>query len=1260
MSRRLSALEFDAITIEGGLLPAEWLANIASLKAPQQSVTDYDVPRGLNLRDELGRYWRIAQAHWADFAAARARAEDPQALARRFMVNLFRDVFAASDIHAHAEPTLIGEHHYPIAASARDGRLPLIVAAAGQRLDERDRCYGDHNRQRSAFGLLQDYLNAADHALWGVASNGLLLRLARDNASLSLGRINWRDMGPEELGSVYESLLELVPQISTDGRRFGFASADESRGNARKTSGSYYTPDSLVQELLDSALEPVIRQRIAGATDPQAALLSITVCDPACGSGHFLLGAARRLATHLAQLRAQGTPSGDDFRHALRDVIAHCIHGVDRNPMALELARMSLWLEAMTPDRPLGFLDHHLQCGDALLGLTDLAALEHGIPKDAFRPLSGDDKDVCKALAKTNAAELKDLERKRRSHAFGQQDLLTQRHAWLDELRALEAMPDATLNDIATKQAAWQTFAEQAIDSPLRHAADMLLAAFLLPKTQGTHAQVPTAASVLLELMGEHAQGLQAGKRQAAHAVCSEARVLHWPLTFPLVYASGGFTCMLGNPPWERIKLQEEEFFASRNRDVAEAKNKAERSQRIQWLSEGTLAVHLDPDSGHCAAQMQVEQRLYAEFLSTRRIAEATSLFAHVDGKEGGRYPLTGVGDVNTYALFAETIIQITTEAGRAGFIVPTGIATDDSTKAYFVHITSNEQLVSLLSLYEVRAWFKGTDDRKSFCLVTLGNARSAKFLFDAKTVEDFSRPDKWFTLTVDDFHLINPNTLTCPVFRSKHDAELTKRLYHTTPVLVDESRVDGNPWGIRFMTMFHMSNDSRLFTDEQGEGRLPLYEAKLMHQFDHRWATYDAGGNSRGVTIPEKVDPDFVISPRYWVAAREVTQLLIDKGRKNNWLMGWRDIALRSVERTVISTVMPSVGINHKTPLWFAEAAPSVEHVAALLGNFNALILDYVARQKIGGTSLTYFYLKQFPFLPPDRYTTIDLAFIVQRVLELTYTAHDLKSWAQDLGFDGPPFAFDPDRRAQLRAELDAYYARLYGLTRDELRYILDPADIMGVDYPSETFRVLKDKEIREFGQYRTQHLVLREFDRMTLADARGEALVSLLDPPPGDQAQPSYSLHGVIRDAIDARLAGLLLTMIQRHSPLSRRQMTDSLAMMAEPALLAGIAGSFDATADVVAAFRQRHSGICDADRLGGDRIQNWMRHFESVGVIRTDSQSGRFIAVPNAAFPGEAVVDDEAINVADILIQAVTKAAVTDASGDARESDASIKQA
>ena len=197
-------------------------------------------------------------------------------------------------------------------------------------------------------------------------------------------------------------------------------------------------------------------------------------------------------------------------------------------------------------------------------------------------------------------------------------------------------------------------------------------------------------------------------------------------------------------------------------------------------------------------------------------------------------------------------------------------------------------------------------------------------------------------------------------------------------------------------------------------------------------------------------------------------------------WLMGWRDITNATNERTVIASVLPLAGVNHKTPLFFAKAAPSIGHCAALLGNFDSLVLDYVARQKVGGTSLTYFYLKQLPFLPPDRYTEADLAYIVPRVLELTTTAHDLAGWARDLGHNGPPFPFAPERRAQLRAELDAHYARLYGLTRDELRYILDPADVMGADYPSETFRVLKNKELREFGEYRTQRLVLAAWDAM------------------------------------------------------------------------------------------------------------------------------------------------------------------------------------
>jgi hypothetical protein len=502
--------------------------------------------------------------------------------------------------------------------------------------------------------------------------------------------IDYRNMGPEELGSVYESLLELVPDIDLPAKKFGFVGHDQlgnliesAKGNDRKKTGSYYTPDSLVQELIKSALEPVIKQRLeANKSNPTDALLSIRVIDPACGSGHFLLAAARRLAQELAQLRTEdGAVKPADYRHALRDVVANCIFGVDRNPMALELARMALWLEGFEEGQPLSFLDHHLQCGDALLGLTDLNALEYGIPKAAFKALSGDEKPVCKALGKANTSALKQLEKDRKSPQF---KLPLEQASQLAELQAIEAMPQRTTKQIAKQEAAYLAFLDKAKHSPLRHAADMLLGAFLMAKTEETEAQIPTTANLYLELVNDQHNEQHLSIRNQAMQACSNASVFHWPLAYPQVFAQGGFDCVLGNPPWERIKLQEEEFFATRSTDVTDAKNKAERAQRIQWLSEGMLAKHLYPEIPHPEHECQAETRLYNEFLTAKRTAEAASAFMHVKGDEGGRYALTGVGDVNTYALFSETILQITAETGRSGFIVPTGIATDDSTKAFF------------------------------------------------------------------------------------------------------------------------------------------------------------------------------------------------------------------------------------------------------------------------------------------------------------------------------------------------------------------------------------------------------------------------------------------------------------------------------------------------------------------------------------------------------------------------------------------------
>ncbi|MEW6519196.1 MAG: N-6 DNA methylase [Thermodesulfobacteriota bacterium] len=977
--------------------------------------------------------------------------------------------------------------------------------------------------------------------------------------------VDYRNMGPEELGSVYESLLELVPAVDLASRCFGFVGLTEegdTSGHARKTTGSYYTPDSLVQELIKSALDPVIAARVAARPDnPTEALLAISVIDPACGSGHFLLAAARRLAEKLTELRAvDGAVKAEDFHHALREVIAHCIYGVDKNPMALELARTALWLEGYEPGRPLSFLDHHLVCGDALLGLTEVRQLMAGIPDAAFKPLSGDDKAACKALAQANRAGRRVLEKRQRgvSSLFAEQggeDILR-------SLTALENMPDGIPAEVEAKKAAYGTFLQQARDSRLAHAADLLIGAFLAPKNDAS-ATTPTNENLLVELFGGQGDPAHGVRLAMARQLCSEARVLHWPLAFAHL-AQGGFDCVLANPPWEVSQFGEEEYFSTRNPRIAKLAGE-KRKRAIADLEHSEL-------------------RLWIEFLTDKRLYEAYNTFF----RGSGRFSLTAVGKLNTYALFAETISQIVSKNGRAGFIVPTGIATDDSTKAYFANIALHGRMVSLLDFENRKGLFPAVDSRMKFCLLTLGDSAEARFSFFLTATAQLADERRGFTLAPEDFRRINPNTRTCPVFRSRMDAELTRKIYNGVPVLIREAGDDGpeeNPWGIRFMQgLFNMTSDSHLFADHDGGRHLPLYEAKMIHQFDHRWASYpkmeDGKEAAAAVALADKENPAFTVQPRYWVEKRQVLARLaqvpravaqayaegdgekllaalanwlvachreivtlttaarlhekllalagplfaalpqnprdwLDErtqtearnhpaltseelqalrqgqdlwqaagtlldGRSPRWLMGWRDICRATDERTVIASVLPRVGVGHTMPLMLMKSINGML-LAAFLGNMNVLVLDYIARLKVGGTHLTYGYLKQFPVLPPDKYTDTDLAFIVPRVLELTYTSHDMQPWAEDLGYSGPPFAFDPGRRAQLRAELDAYYARLYNLTRDELRYILDPADVMGADYPSETFRVLKKNEERQFGEYRTRRLVLAAWDALT-----------------------------------------------------------------------------------------------------------------------------------------------------------------------------------
>ncbi|MEY9189149.1 Eco57I restriction-modification methylase domain-containing protein [Bradyrhizobium ottawaense] len=906
--------------------------------------------------------------------------------------------------------------------------------------------------------------------------------------------VNWRAMETEELGSVYESLLELQPQLGDDGKSLRFASdAAEQKGNQRKTTGSYYTPDSLVQALLDSALDPVLDRTEARAADPVAALLELTVIDPACGSGHFLLASARRIATRVARIRADGTPSLADFRHALRDVARNCLHGVDRNPMAVELTKVALWIETVDPGLPLGFFDAQIRCGDALLGVFDLKALDAGIPDAAYKALTGDDKEVTKSYSQKNKREQAEKEQVAQGFGFNQsRDLLR-------DFEALRAMPENAVEQIEAKAAHLRALTAQGGSAwQLEKACDLYVAAFLLRKTKGgPYAEpnglprrgaetVPTCGTVW-----EWLRGVQPFPPLfAAGVVCARAaRAFHWPLEFPDVMQRGGFDVVLGNPPWERIKLQEQEFFASRSPEIANAPNKAARDRLIKALASA-------PDDSR-------ERALSNAFVAAKHEAEATSEFVRVGEKEGGRFSLTGRGDVNTYALFAELFANLARLC--AGVIVPTGIATDATTAPFFASLVERRRLSKLVDFENRAGLFPAVDSRMKFCLLTLGREEGVpRFAFFLTDPAQLAESERNFALSPDDIAAINPNTKTAPVFRSRADAELATKIYAKVPVFIDLGKgKDGNPWHADFHTrIWHMAEDSAWFrTPEQlttdgferdgvnwrdrgSRKYLPLYEAKMFHQFDHRWASYDSSGETIADTpISKKMSIDFEPLPRYWVPEEEVVSRLTAREWKHDWLVGWRDITNATNERTTIVAIAPKTAINHKFPLVFPRKGP--KFVAALVSNLSAICLDFVARQKVGGTNLTLFLLFQLPVLPPSFYTEPRCAFVVPRVLELTYTSSSLSAFARDLDYVGPPFTWDDERRVHLRAELDAFYARAYGLIRDELRYILDPADVKGSDYPSETFRVLKEKEVRHFGEYRTRRLVLAAWDRM---EASGE----------------------------------------------------------------------------------------------------------------------------------------------------------------------------
>lgn len=957
--------------------------------------------------------------------------------------------------------------------------------------------------------------------------------------------INYRDLSVQQLGSIYERLLEFEVVHDDAGEL-------TVRPNlfARKNSGSYYTPDELVGLILDQTLEPLIAERLdafrsalgklnpkdsedyqrgeLADADPAEAILKLRVCDPAMGSGHFLVSLVDTLADHVLDAMAEAAAlAGDlgytsplatkieeirrtilknaraanwtideaqlDDRHIVRRmVLKRCVYGVDKNPMAVELAKVALWLHTFTVGAPLSFIDHHLRAGDSLFGLWVRDAIDKAGAQGGELLHIGPLRE-----AESSAAAMQIIERltdaeiaeahQSASTWYGVQSQIAPLDSFVSFLHALDWL---NLKQPAEK-AAIRAWLDGQYGDPI-----LIMQGKVEPmarkRASGGADRMKKQRFDADELFG-HLQRIL----ETARALIAEERFLNWQIAFPGVWEkwgsldrTGGFDAVVGNPPWDRIKLQQVEWFAARRPEIALAQRASDRGKLIAKLK--TDGDPLWNDFAHADARAA----------DTARMARSS-----------GNYPLLSGGDTNLNSLFVERAHALVKTGGMVGLLIPSGIASDQSSSAFFRKVTGDKQVHSIVDFFNRRydgsLYFPDVYYRFKFCAYISGGPGrtfdSASFGFFIRDLAEITDPDRVFPITADEINRINPNSGTAPIFRSRRDKDITSGIYARLPVLVDRESGDA-VWSVRYATMFHMANDSDKFrTRTELEGNesawpiggnrfqsaagewVPLYEGKMVQAFDHRAsdivlaeANVFRSGQGSDLTDDDHRDPARLPSPRYWVQAKDTGW-----DAPTDWCVSMKDVTSVTNARTTISAIIPRYGAGHTLPVLFPgkgdDKASYVQSAPLLLANLNCVILDYLARQKVHGNHLAWYLLEQLPFVSPRDYsrafgpkTAAEIAR--EAVLELTYTAHDVAPFARDMGHvdaNGevlPPFAWDEARRLNLRAKLDALFFILYGVfdpantavSRDDIRYIYS------------TFPIVAQQERDKWGSYKSEELCL------------------------------------------------------------------------------------------------------------------------------------------------------------------------------------------
>ncbi|MFM1979603.1 MAG: hypothetical protein RLZ68_868, partial [Pseudomonadota bacterium] len=961
---------------------------------------------------------------------------------------------------------------------------------------------------------------------------------SRRTEDLTVGWINYRDLAVAHLGGIYERLLEysLVHEVQAKDdykdkpeiNRITAAPASF----ARKVSGSYYTHDDLVRLILRESVGQLATERVDGfeahlkklskktslnpgdwdaldGKDPASQILELKICDPAMGSGHFLVALVDDLADRVLESVATATQNVNaqpwaahlvesgrpwqspvlarishirrsiktaakdhgwavtdaqlDDRHIVRRMILKkTIFGVDKNPMAVELAKTALWLHTFTVGAPLSFLDHHLKVGDSLHG-EQLPQVQQNLQALGGLLLQSEFDRLAKAAS--NIAQVADLTDVDIAEAQLSKQLATEANtqvapilAVLDFWRALRWLVPGWPVDKASKLTLLFKLPKDA------QTRDEEIAAGLHPVYNGLRRLLDPSLNLVSVLGAGNLPGTDAATL-AANDLMAQARKLatqetffHWWTSFPTVFGGAdktkttpGFDAMIGNPPWDRIKLQEVEWFAERDTHIAAQARAADRKRLI-----GELKTKKSP--------------LWQSYLQTSERAEANARVLG-NGKQGsGDYPLLGGGDVNLYSLFVERAQALINPQGVVALITPSGIAADKGAAAFFRSISSTGKLHALFDFENRKVFFPDVHASFKFCALVFGKEPRmtaaeppqplpSRCAFYLHSLTELDEPSRVLTLSAHDFQRVNPNTGAAPIFRSQRDADITLKLYAKHPVLVRHGAVsetlgkqpDVTVWPVKYATMFHMTNDSHLFlkgselkkqgwtpaalnrwekTDDAGtQVAVPLYEGKMVQMFDHRAAdvvvneaNLHRAAQQEPISQREKANTTRFPKPQYWVKQNNVT---LPEGL--SYCLGFKDVTAPTNMRTMIAAMLPGGGFGNTLPVLLPQDAQTscnfARTVSLLLSNFTSYAFDFVARQKVQGQHVNWFVVEQLPVIAPQRFdeplpaafvaamraaklmnghhphpTVAD--FVLPQVLALTYTAHDMAPFARDMGY--------------------------------------------------------------------------------------------------------------------------------------------------------------------------------------------------------------------------------------------------------------------